>query len=314
MQTPAQNKAICIEDFGGPEQLHEKILPMPVPAAGELLIKVAAAGVNPVDFKIRAGKYPGVQRDKLPYVLGRDISGTVVACGPSTSLLKEGTKIYAMPGIDRGGYAEYVLVKESEVALKPGCLDFIAAGGVPLAALTAWQGLFNYGGLKEGQHVLIHGGSGGVGHFAIQFAKAKGAHVTTTVSRQHADFVRKLGADVVIDRESQRFEDKTEEVDLVFDLVGGETQDRSWQVLKRGGTLVSTLAEPSKEKAAERGARACRYTTRESGADLAEIGRLIETGKVNVVVAKTFRFEEAAAAQQFLEQEHPAGKVVLALV
>lgn len=314
MQIPTENKVIRIEDFGGPEQLHERTLPIPVPGAGELLIKVAAAGVNPVDFKIRAGKYPGIARDRLPLVLGRDVAGTVVMCGPSTSALKEGTKIFAMPAMERGGYAEYVLVKESEAASKPGSIDFIAAGGVPLAALTAWQGLFRYGGLMSGQRVLIHGGSGGVGHFAIQFAKAKGAQVATTVSGQHMDFVRGLGADIVIDHERQRFEDQVSDVDLVFDLVDGETQERSWNVLKRGGVMVSTLKEPSRERAAEHSARACRHTTQESGADLSQIGQLIDAGKVNVVIAKTFTFEEAAIAQQFLEQSHPAGKVVLKLV
>jgi NADPH:quinone reductase-like Zn-dependent oxidoreductase len=314
MQTATVSKVVRIEEFGGPEVMHERTIPLPVPGPGELLVKVAAAGVNPVDSKIRAGKYPAVQRDKLPYTLGRDVSGTVVQCGSSTSKLKDGTKIFAMPGIDRGSYAEYVVVKESEMAPKPGSLDFIAAAGVPLAALTAWQGLFRYGELKKGQRVLIHGGSGGVGHFAIQFAKLRGAHVATTVSGQHIQFARELGADLVIDHEKQRFEEETGEVDLVFDLVDGEMQERSWQILKRGGVLVSTLKEPSKEQAAARGARGCRYTTQESGAELAEIGRLIDADKVKVVIAKTFTLEQAAAAQEFLEHEHPAGKVVLRLV
>jgi NADPH:quinone reductase-like Zn-dependent oxidoreductase len=311
MQTPAETKVIRIEQFGGPEVLQGRTVPLPVPGAGEVLVRVAAAGVNPVDLKIRAGKYPAVQRDKLPYIPGRDVSGVVVQCGPSTSPLKEGTKVFAMPGIDRGGYAQYVVVKECEMAPKPAALSFIQAGAVPLAALTAWQGLFKYGNLKQGQRILIHGGSGGVGHFAIQFAKLKGAHVTTTVSGQHAQFVRELGADVVVDHEKQRFEDETGEVDMVFDLVGGETQERSWQILKRGGVLVSTLKEPSSERAAARGARGCRYTAQESGADLAEIGRLIDQDEVKVVIAKTFPIEEAAAAQEYLEREHPAGKVVL---
>jgi NADPH:quinone reductase-like Zn-dependent oxidoreductase len=314
MQTPTETKIIRIEKFGGPEVLQGRVVPLPVLRSGELLVKVAAAGVNPVDFKTRAGKYPAVQQDKLPYIPGRDISGVVVQCGPSTSPLKDGTKVFAMLGIDRGGYAEYVAVKETEAALKPGSLDFIGAGAVPLAALTAWQGLFKYAELKSGQRVLIHGGSGGVGPFAIQFAKVAGAHVTTTVSGQHVDFARGLGADVVVDHETLRFEDETGEVDVVFDLVGGETQERSWQVLKRGGVLVSTLTEPSAEKAAARGARGCRYMTQPSGEDLAKIAKLIDQDKVKVVVAKTFPFEEAAAAQEYLERQHPAGKVVLRLV
>jgi NADPH:quinone reductase-like Zn-dependent oxidoreductase len=218
-----------------------------------------------------------------------------------------------MPGLGRGGYAEYALVKVSEAAPMPASLDVIQAGAVPLAALTAWQGLFKHGNLKAGQRVLIHGGSGGVGHFAIQFAKAMGAHVTTTVSAQHREFVRRLGADEVIDYQAQRFEEVVDEVDMVFDLVGGEIQERSWKVLKQGGMLVSTLNEPSQQQAIARGARGLRYTVTESGADLAAIGELIDAGRVKPFVTRTYQFREAAAAERFLEQEHPAGKVVLSV-
>ena len=306
-------KVVRIDEFGGLEVLHEQTVKVPAPGNGEVLVKNEAAGVNPVDYKIRGGKYPAVKQDKLPYVLGRDVSGTVVQCGPSVKSFADGDALFAMPGIDRGGYAQYVLIKEDEAARRPKSLDAIAAGAVPLAALTAWQGLFRHGRLQKGQRVLIHGGSGGVGHFAVQFAKAKGAYVATTVSSQHADFVRKLGADQVIDYKAQRFEDELDDVDMVFDLVAGETQDRSWSVLKRGGIMVSTLTEPSREKAAEHGARGMRFLVEESGEDLAEIGRLIEAGQVRPIVAKTFSLEKAADAQRFLEQEHPAGKVVLAI-
>jgi NADPH:quinone reductase-like Zn-dependent oxidoreductase len=304
-------KIIVFDRFGGPEVLQQRDVRVPVPGDGEVLVRNEAAGVNPVDFKIRAGKYPAVKEDKLPYVPGRDVSGTVVACGPSTQRFAKGDTVFAMPGIERGGYAEYVVVKESEAASRPKALDAVAAGAVPLAALTAWQGLFRHGELKEGQRVLIHGGSGGVGHFAIQFAKAKGARVATTVSGQRVAFARELGADQVIDYQTQRFENEVEEVDLVFDLVGGDAQQRSWRVLKRGGIMVSTLAEPSQQAAAERKARGTRYTVAESGADLAEIAGLIDAGKVKPVIAKTFPLAEAAAAQQYLEKSHPAGKVVL---
>jgi NADPH:quinone reductase-like Zn-dependent oxidoreductase len=313
MATAKTMKVVRIEQFGGPEVMHQETVPVPAPAAGEMLVKITAAGVNPVDYKIRAGKYPAVKEDKLPYVLGRDVCGEVVECGPSTARFANGDSLIAMPAIDRGGYAEYVVIKEEEAARRPRSLDAIAAGGVPLAALTAWQGLFRHGGLRQGQRVLIHGGSGGVGHFAVQFAKAKGAHVATTVSGQHAEFARKLGADQVIDYKTPRFEDEIEEVDMVFDLIGGETQDRSWSVLKKGGSLVSTLTQPSRDKAAARGARGMRYTVEESGADLSEIARLIDVGQVKPVVAKSFPLDQAAQAQQFLEQKHPAGKVVLAV-
>jgi len=304
-------RVVRIEGFGGPEVLHEDTVEIPVPGDGEMLVKNEAAGVNPVDYKIRDGKYPAVKQDRLPYVLGRDVSGTIVQCGRSLKRFADRDAVFAMSGMDHGGYAEYVLIKEDEAAARPRSLDAIAAGGVPLAALTAWQGLFRHGGLKAGQRVLIQGGSGGVGHFAVQFAKAKGAHVATTVSGQHVDFARRLGADQVIDYKTQRFEDEVEDVDMVFDLIGGETQDRSWSVLKRGGILVSTLTQPSQEKAAERGARGMRYTVEESGADLSEIARLIDSGRVRPIVARTFPLEQAAEAQRFLEKEHPAGKVVL---
>jgi NADPH:quinone reductase-like Zn-dependent oxidoreductase len=313
MNSPATMGVIRIRQFGGPEVLQLESVAIPTPGKGELLVKIAAAGVNPVDYKIRSGKYPAVKQDKLPFVLGRELAGTVVECGPSASRFANGDAVFAMPAIGRGGFAEYAVVKVTEAAPKPASLDVIQAGAVPLAALTAWQGLFKHGNLKAGQRLLIHGGSGGVGHFAIQFAKAKGAYVITTVSAPHIDFVRRLGADHIIDYKAERFEEVVSEVDVVFDLVGGEIQERSWQVLKHGGVLVSTLNEPSKEQAEARGARGLRYTVSESGADLVAIGKLIDAGKVKPVVTRTYPFKEAAAAERFLEQEHPAGKVVLSV-
>jgi NADPH:quinone reductase-like Zn-dependent oxidoreductase len=314
MKGPAATmRVIRIARFGGPEVLHLESIPVPTPGKGELLIKVAAAGVNPVDYKIRGGRYPAVKQDKLPYVPGRDVAGTIVECVAPTERFSKGDNVFAMPAIERGGYAEYAVVKATEAAPMPAALNFIQAGAVPLAALTAWQGLFKHGRLQEGQRVLIHGGAGGVGHFAVQFAKVKGAYVATTASSQHLAFLRTLGADEVIDYKAQRFEDIIKDVDLVFDLVGGETQDRSWSVLKKGGSLVSTLAEPSKEKAAALGVHATRYTVSESGADLALIGGLIDAGRVKPFITRTYQLHEAAAAQQFLEHEHPPGKVVLSV-
>ena len=313
MTIPATMKVVRITQFGGPEVLRLESIPVPKPGEGELLVQVAAAGVNPVDFKIRGGKYPAVKQDKLPFIMGRDVAGTVVEVGHAATGFAAGDAVIAMPGLGRGGYAEYAVVKVTEAAKKPEVLDVVQAGAVPLAALTAWQGLFKHGQLKTGQRLLVQGGAGGVGHFAIQFAKAKGAQVITTASSAHIDFLRRLGADQVIDYEAQRFEEAVAEVDVVFDLIGGEVQERSWQVLKRGGVLVSTLNEPSKEKAAAAGARGLRYTVTESGEDLAAIVKLIEAGKVKPVVTKTYQLREAAAAQQFLENEHPEGKVVLSI-
>jgi NADPH:quinone reductase-like Zn-dependent oxidoreductase len=304
-------KTIRIHSFGGPERLEVETLPDPQAGPGEMVVKVAAASVNPVDYKIREGAYPAVKADKLPYTLGRDISGRVEICDAGVKRFAPGHAIYAMLGIDRGGYSEYVIVKESEAAMMPARLDFIAAAAVPLAGLTAWQGLFRHGHLQGGQRVLIHAGAGGVGHFAIQFAKAKGAHVVTTTSEHHIDFVRRLGADEVIDYKRQRFEEVVHDVDMVFDLVGGDIQTRSFQVLRKGGVLVSTLTEPSQSRARMHDVLAKRYTVQESGADLDAIAQLIDAGKVMPKVSRQFSLREAADAENFVEQGHTEGKVVL---
>src|SRR5262249_17010745 len=258
-------EVVRIDKFGSREVMKFRKLPIPTPGPNEILLKVKAASINPVDWKIREGRYPAVKSDKLPYVLGRDVSGVVEACGAETIGHQRGDEIYAMLGIDRGAYVEHVIVKANEAAPKPRSIDHLAAAGVPLAGLTAWQGLFRYGELKAGQRVLIHGGSGGVGHFAIQFAKARGAYVITTVSEKNIGFVRESGGDDVVDYKKQKFEDVVREVDVVFDLIGGETRKRSWPVLKKGGILVSTMMEPFQENTRELGVRAAGYTVQENG-------------------------------------------------
>jgi NADPH:quinone reductase-like Zn-dependent oxidoreductase len=304
-------RAMMVEAFGGPEVLRLQEIPVPVPQEGEVLLKIHAASVNPVDHKIRSGKYPAVKADMLPYILGRDVAGDVEACGPGVTAFAKGDSLFALLGIDRGGYAEYVIVKAGEASRKPSALNHTAAAAVPLAGLTAWQGLFRYGGLESGQRILIHAGSGGVGHFAIQFAKAKGAYVITTVSGQSVDFARQLGADEVIDYTKHRFENEVKSVDVVFDLIGGETQDRSWSVIKKGGILVSTLTPPSPEKASANGVRGTRYTAEASASELGEISCLIDAGLVKPAIAKTFELSDAASALKMVEQGHTQGKVVL---
>lgn len=307
----AKMKAVCIHSFGGPEVLKVEDVDIPQPKDDEVLIKVHAASVNPIDYKIRAGQFPPVKQQQLPKVLGRDVSGTVERCGRVVRNFSQGDAVYAVLDGGSGGYAEYATVKADVCSRKPERLDYSAAAAVPLAGLTAWQGLFDEGNLHAGQRVLIHGGAGGVGHLAIQFAKAKGATVCTTVSTQDVEFVRSLGADEVIDYKSERFEDKLHDVDLVFDLVAGDTQERSWAVLKDGGTMISTLAKPSEIKAREHNARATSYVAHPDGGELAEIARLIDAGKVKPHVVASYPLDHAAQAQQKLEREHPHGKVVL---
>jgi NADPH:quinone reductase-like Zn-dependent oxidoreductase len=304
-------RCVRIHGFGGPEVLSLEEVVAPHPAGGEVLVRVHAASVNPVDAKIRSGRYPRVQADQLPLTLGRDVAGEVVESGGGTGLPMVGTAVHAMLGWDRGGYADYAVVKAAELAPQPDGLDAVEAAAVPLAGLTAWQGLFDHGGLQAGQRVLIHGGAGGVGHFAVQFAKARGAFVATTVSGDDLAFAHELGADQAVDYEADRFEEMVEPVDVVFDLVGGETQARSWGVLKPGGILVSTLGPPDDDQAKARGARGAGYMAQPNGSQLAEIDRLIADGKVRPVIGAVLRLPEAAIAHERLERHRVRGKLVL---
>jgi len=306
---PPLMHAVLIRRFGGPEVVEYADIPVPAPRAGELLLKVEAAGLNPVDWKIRSGRFPVVGEDKLPYVLGRDFSATVLQSDDEE--LPPGTLVHGMLDIAHGSFAQYAVARPDEVARVPGALDRIAAAAVPLAALTAWQGLFDHGGLRAGQRVLVHAGAGGVGHFALQFAKARGAWVATTVSTDNVDFARSLGADEVIDHTTQRFEATLRDLDLVFDPVGGDTQERSWQVLRHGGTLVSTVSEPSRERAAAIGGRGLRYMATSNADQLREIDALIQSGRVRPLVSRKYAYGDAKEALRALEQGHATGKLVL---
>jgi NADPH:quinone reductase-like Zn-dependent oxidoreductase len=306
-------RKVRIHRFGGPEVLSVDAVEQSMPDALQVLVSVKAASINPVDLKIRNGQYPAVKEDRLPYTLGRDVSGIVEKCGAQATQFKIGDEVLGIVGIAGGGYAEKVVLDQPVLARKPSMIDHAHAAAIPLAGSTAWQGLFRYGQLKGGQSVMIHGGSGGVGHFAIQFAKARGAHVFTTVSTNHVDFARSLGADVVVDYKTQRFEEHARDLDMVFDLIDGETRERSWQLLKRGGVLVSTLTEPSQEKAVQHGVRALRYTVEADGGELAKIAALVASGKVNPHVQKAFRLEQAAQAMGEIAHDDTVGKIVLAL-
>jgi NADPH:quinone reductase-like Zn-dependent oxidoreductase len=306
-------KAVRIHKFGGPEALQLEQIDPPRSSPGEVLIKVQAAGINPVDASIREGKFPLIGQSQLPIVLGRDVCGAVAAINGSVSNHRVGDTIFALLDWHLGGYAEYVLVAAALCSTKPERLDAQHAAAVPLAALTAWQGLFTHGNLKAGQTVLIHGGSGGVGHFAIQFAKHIGAHVVATASRANIAFVSALGAHTVFDYQKSNFEDIGKDVDVVFDLVGGETQKRSWNVLKRGGILVSTRGKPDEKIAISLGVRCAGYMAEPNREQLDQIAALIETGKVVVTVSRSFSFEEASEAHRCLENGHPRGKLALSL-
>jgi NADPH:quinone reductase-like Zn-dependent oxidoreductase len=303
----ATMKAVTIHRFGGPEVLQVEDVPMPVPAAGELLVKIRAASVNPIDYKIRQGGFLG--EDKLPLTLGRDISGTVTE--GSAGGYRRDDPVFALLPPGRGGYAQFVAVPADLVAVKPARLSHPQAAAVPLVAMTAWQGLFDHGQLQAGQRVLIHGGAGGVGHMAVQFAKVRGAFVYATVGGRDLGFMQELGVDRPIDYTAERFEQVATDLDLVFDLIAGEVQERSLALIKRGGRLVSTLTEPPQERCAELGITGMRYMAQPNGKQLAEIARLLDEGKVRVEVAQTFPLDQVRAAQERLEQGGVRGKLVL---
>jgi NADPH:quinone reductase-like Zn-dependent oxidoreductase len=305
-------KAVRIHSFGSSAKLQLEDIAKPIPQAGEVLIRVQAASVNPVDYKIRAGEFKPNEL-KMPLTLGRDVSGVVEQVGPGVSEVDVGEAVYALLDQEHGGYADFVVTKIDGVAPKPGSLDHIHAAAVPLAALTAWQGLFDHGLLKAGELVLIHGAAGGVGHFAVQFAKSRGAKVIVTAAAEDRDMLLELGADEVIDYKHEAFDEKIRGVDLVLDLVAGDMQQRSWKCLKRGGRLISTLQHPSKTKALFHHVKAEVYLTKPDRNQLAAISRLIDEGQVKVIVKRTLPLAEARLAHDYMEHEHVSGKVVLSV-
>jgi NADPH:quinone reductase-like Zn-dependent oxidoreductase len=302
-------KAVLIHAFGGPEVLRYEDVLLPQPKANEILVRVHAVGVNPVDWKIREGLLSGT----LPMIMGIDFSGVVESVGSEVTKYHSGDAVFGQVADKSGSYAEYALTMESYIARKPERLDDNRAAALPVAGLVAWQALFDTAKLIAGQVVLIHGAAGGVGSFAVQFAKWKGARVIGTASGDHAGQVRQLGADQVIDYRKTKFEEVARDIDLVLDTVGGETQERSWKVLKRGGVLISLVQSPSVEKAAAHGARGFVVYQKGNGDQLAAIADLVIEGKVKVNVETVLPLQEAGKAQELSKTGHSGGKIVLEL-
>ena len=283
-----------------------------MPTADEVLIKVYASGVNPVDWKIREGLRKEKFPTDFPLTLGWDVSGVIEEMGNDVHNLHLGDKVYSRPDPTRNGtYAEYVTVKADQVGLRPQTLDHVQAAAVPLSGLTAWQGLFDHGHLEPGQTVLIHAASGGVGMFAVQFAKWKGATVIGTTSTDNVDFVRELGADRVVDYTREKFEDVLQDVDLVLDTLGGDVQKHSIAVLKNGGRLVTTVKPENLEAAKAKNIHIEGFTAQSYPAQLEQIAQLIDEGKVHPVIAQVLHLEQAAEAQKISERGHVRGKIVL---
>jgi len=303
-------KAVVAHQYGGPEVLKFEEVPRPEPKENEALVRVIASGVNPADPLTLSGKYAREFGTHLPLIPGYDIAGIVEKTGAKVTKLKAGDAIYGYPTFG-GGWAEYLTVTEGEVAAKPASLSFAEAAAVPMGALTAWQALVDVAQLRAGQTILIHGGSGGVGSFAVQIAKARGARVIATASTANQDLLKQLGADVAIDYTKTRFEEIAKDVDAVLDPVGKETLARSYGVMKKGGIVMSLVARPDPVELEKRGIRGAAISVHPDADDLAEIAHLIDAGKIKPIVTQVLPLSEAIAAQQQAATHHTRGKIVL---
>lgn len=303
-------RAVVVEQWGGPRELSEREIGRPEPGLGEVLVRVRAAGVNPVDWKTRAtGSL--IEWSTLPAV-GWDVSGTVEAVGPGVGVFRPGDEVFGMPLFPRqaGGYAEYVVAPARHLARKPAGLTHVEAAALPLAALTAWQALVDTADVRPGERVLVHAAAGGVGHLAVQIAKTRGAHVIGTASAAKHALVRELGADEVIDYRSVRFEDVVSDVDVVLDGLGGRTAERSLRVLREGGRLI-TLPGPDDVPAAPEGVRAMWMLVEPDHHGLREIAALVDRGSLKPVVETVLPLAQAAKAHEIGEQGRTTGKIVL---
>ncbi|WP_338701427.1 NADP-dependent oxidoreductase [Streptomyces sp. Q6] len=332
-------KAFTVEKYGDQAGMRAADLPDPEAGADDVLVKIHAAGVNPLDVRIRNGDFKAFLPYRLPLVLGNDLAGTVVRVGPSVTRFAVGDEVYARPDKDRiGTFAELIAVHQDDLAPKPATLTMTEAASLPLVALTAWQALVERANVQPGQKVLVHAGTGGLGSVAVQLAKALGAHVATTVSTAKVDLARDLGADEVIDYRTQDFSELLRDYDVVLDSLGGENLAKSLRVLKPGGLAISVAGPPDPAFARELGANpilrlamtALSFTTRRNarrrgvtysflfmradGDQLRELTTLIDAGKIRPVVDRVFPFDETLQAMEYVEKGRAkAGKVVVTM-
>lgn len=301
-------KAVQVGRFGGPETLTIQDVPKPQPGEGEVLVRVRATGVNPVDWKFREGSFRNL---RLPFTPGGDFCGSIEELGVGVADFKVGDEVYGCTPGSIGAEAEYLKSPVLNLALKPRTLDVVRAAGVPLAGMTAWQGLFTHGLLRSGQTALVLGASGGVGAIAVQLAKLAGARVIGTASTANVDRVRALGCDVVVDYKKQRFEDFAKDVDLCLDLLGGDFQKRAYETLKTGGRLISTVQEPDEALAKQHRLTAQFFRMMPEGRQLMELARRIDSGELQITVAKVLPLERAAEAEELNRRHKVDGKIVL---
>jgi len=305
-------KAVRIHAYGDRSVLQFEDAPKPAIARDEALVRVVAAAVNPIDWKIRQGHLKTMVPYVFPLTLGWDFSGVIEALGSEVSGLAVGDAVFSRPDIRRdGSYAEYVAVRAVEIARKPKTISHIEAASIPLVGITAWETIVSVGNLVAGQKALIHAASGGVGSLAVQIAKSRGAHVVATTSSANIELVRSLGADQVIDYRNQRFTDKVKDVDVVVDTVGGDVQASSWSVLRRGGILVSTVSVPSIERAAALGVRSAFVLISPNAAVLDQLAGLVDAGKLRPLIGGEFALRNVADAHALSETSRTVGKIVI---
>ncbi len=303
--------AIQVHNYGDADQLKLEQIPQPEPQENEVLVRLYAAGVNPVDWKIRSGGLKDFMPMTLPYVPGADLAGVVEKVGRGVTEWQPGQEVFGRGS--QGTYTQYAIAPAHALALKPRSLSYEEAATIPIGASTAWQGLFDHGNLQSGQRVLILGGAGGVGLFAVQFARWKGAHVISTASTGNVDFVSSLGAESVIDYTKTRVEDEIHDVDLVLDTVGGTALASVLPTLKRGGTLVSIAGQPDEAQAREAGVHTARFSAQITSELLTTFAQLIDEGQIKTVVGPTFPLSEAGKAQELSQSRHGRGRIVLSI-
>ena len=306
----ATMKAVVAHEYGVPEVLKYEDAPRPEPKENELLVRVIACGVNPADPLVISGRFAKEFGTHLPLIPGYDVAGVVEATGAEVTKFKKGDAVYGY-ALFGGGWAEYAVLAENEATLKPKSLTFVETAAVPMGALTAWQSLIDTAKLSAGQTVLVHGGSGGVGSFAIQIAKARGAKVIATASTANQDLLKQLGADVAIDYTKTKFEDVAKDVDVVLDPVGRDTLARSYPLVKKGGIVTTIVARPDPAQLEKYGIRGSSIASHPDGNELAEITKLIEAGKIKPVVGQVMPLTDAVKASQQAETHHTRGKLVL---
>jgi NADPH:quinone reductase-like Zn-dependent oxidoreductase len=303
-------RAVVAHEYGAPNVLKIEQVQRPQPNDDEALVRVIASSVNPADPLTLSGKYAKEFGTHLPLIPGYDIAGVVEKTGANVTKLKVGDAVYGYPTFG-GGWADYVAVKEWEVAAKPKSLSFAEAAAVPMGALTAWQALVDVAKLQPGQTILVHGGSGGVGSFAVQIAKARGARVIATASTTNLDVLKQLGADVAVDYTKTKFEDVAKDVDAVLDPVGKDTLARSYGVVRKGGIVMSLVARPDPTELQKHGIRGAGISVHADADDLTEIAQLIDAGKIKPIVTEVLPLTDAVKAQQQAATHHTRGKVVL---